>query len=266
MRRGESVGQPEKSILPESPGYVGTSNLTSSTERIRNMSRRKQYRGHLTCAQIAEGITRATQNAIRLADDAEALLKSDRMPSAVALAILSIEESGKSSILRHMSIATDDQEWQQLWKEYRSHREKNVLWLLGIRVQQGARNLDELRSLVDRESDHPEVLDHLKQLCIYTDCFTLVKWSSPDDIDVQSFAPYLVKMAQILSSKKTVTAQDIELWRKHLVPVKGASLDKLKQAVSAWSHDMKNLDLSEESPNEFNIFLGLECDSVAVKS
>ena len=61
-------------------------------------------------------MSRALQNASRLAEDADALLKNDRIPSAAALAILSIEESGKVSILRQMAIAEDDKEWLQLWK------------------------------------------------------------------------------------------------------------------------------------------------------
>ena len=51
-----------------------------------------QYRGQLSASQAAEGINSAIHNAKRLADDAEFLLKNGRYPSAVSLAILSIEE------------------------------------------------------------------------------------------------------------------------------------------------------------------------------
>ena len=220
------------------------------------MSRLPQLRTPLTAAKIAEGMSRALQNATRLAEDANSLLKIGRAPSAVSLAILSIEESGKVSILRQMAIATGEKEWLQLWKAYRSHTKKNTLWIFGGLVQKDARTLDELRPLVDPGSDHPDILDQMKQLCTYTDCFTKAKWSSPEEIDVEALAPYLVKMAQILGRYKEVTAEEIELWRKHLLPVKDAAMNAQKQAVAAWFHEMKLLGLSEASPEEVEIFLG----------
>lgn len=220
------------------------------------MPRLPQLRDPITAAQIAEGMRLALQNAARLAEDADSLLEAGRVPSAVALAILSIEESGKVSILRQMAIAEDEKEWLQLWKAYRSHTKKNILWIIGDLVQKGARSLDELRQLVDAESDHPDILDQLKQICIYTDCFAKAKWSSPEDVEVGTLAPYLVKMAKILGSPKAVTTEEIELWRKHLLPVKAAPMEAQKLAVSAWFHEMKLHGLCEASPEEIEKFLG----------
>lgn len=220
------------------------------------MPRLPQLRDPITAAQIAEGMRLALQNAARLAEDAHSLLKAGRVPSAVALAILSIEESGKVSILRQMAIAEDEKEWLQLWKAYRSHTKKNKLWILGDLVQKGARSLDELRPLVDAEFDHPDILDQMKQLCIYTDCFTKAKWSSPEDVEVGALAPYLVKMAKILGRPKAVTTEEIELWRKHLLPAKAAPMEAQKQAISDWFHELKLHGLSEASPEEIENFLG----------
>ena len=58
------------------------------------------YRGRLTAAQIAQGMNAARDNAQRLATDAATLLDARRFPTAASLAFLSIEESGKISILR----------------------------------------------------------------------------------------------------------------------------------------------------------------------
>lgn len=220
------------------------------------MSRLPQLCGPLNAAQIAEGMRLALQNAARLAEDADSLLKAGRVPSAVALAILSIEESGKVSILRQMAIAEDEKEWRQLWKAYRSHTKKNTLWIFGELVQSGARSLDDLRPLVDPESDHPDILDQMKQLCTYTDCFTKAKWSLPEDVEVGTLAPYLVKIAEILGRPKAVTTEEVELWRKHLLPVKAAPMEAQKQAVSAWFHEMKLHGLSEASPEDVENFLG----------
>lgn len=220
------------------------------------MSRLPQLRGPLTAAQIAEGMRLALQNAARLAADADSLFKAGRVPSAVALAILSIEESGKVSILRQMAIAEHEKEWLQLWKAYRSHTKKNSVWLFGELVQKGARSLDELRPLFDPESDHPDILDQVKQLCTYTDCFTKAKWSSPEDVQVEKLAPYLVEMAKVLGRPKAIAAEEIELWRKHLLPVKAAPMAAKKQAVSAWFQEVKVHGLSDASPEEIAWFLG----------
>ena len=219
------------------------------------MTRLPQYRSRLTFAQVAEGMTRALENAARLAEDAQSLFNQNRIPSSVALAILSIEESGKVSILRQMVTAEDEKQHQQLWKAYRSHNKKNILWLFGELVQQGARSLEEFRLLVDPDSDHPDILDQLKQLCTYTDCFTDGKWSSPIEVDVLTLAPYLVKLAQILGRPRTVTSEEVELWRKHLLPVEHAPMPLQKQAVMNWYNEMKLRGLSDASLEEVERFL-----------
>ena len=55
-----------------------------------------QYKGRLLPEQIAEGMNAAVRNATSLVDDANLLLERKRFPSAVALAILAIEEAGKT--------------------------------------------------------------------------------------------------------------------------------------------------------------------------
>ena len=58
-----------------------------------------QYRGKLTPAQIAEGMNAAICNARRLEGDAQVLFDLERYPTAASIAVLSIEESRKVSIL-----------------------------------------------------------------------------------------------------------------------------------------------------------------------
>jgi hypothetical protein len=62
------------------------------------------YKGKLSADQVAAGINAATKNAKRLSEDAALLFEAGRFPSAVSLAILSIEESGKASILRSLRL------------------------------------------------------------------------------------------------------------------------------------------------------------------
>jgi AbiV family abortive infection protein len=97
-----------------------------------------QYRGQLSTARVAQGMNAARRNASRLADDARLLLEAGRFPTAAAVAVLSIEESGKPMILRRLLTCADDVERREVWKAYRKHTEKNILGLLPEFLTKGA--------------------------------------------------------------------------------------------------------------------------------
>ena len=84
----------------------------------------KEYRGALTPKQAAEGINAATRNAARLLADAEILYNAGRYATAAALAMLSIEESGKPKIVTRLVGIDDEKEIKQEWTNYRDHRSK----------------------------------------------------------------------------------------------------------------------------------------------
>lgn len=75
------------------------------------------YQGRLSAAQIAAGMNAAENNARRLAEDAATLLGLGRFPTATALAILSIEEAGKVSILRELALARSEEELAAAWRD-----------------------------------------------------------------------------------------------------------------------------------------------------
>jgi AbiV family abortive infection protein len=87
----------------------------------------KPYAGPLSLSEIVEGMNAAEHNAARLFKDAESLLSIGSYASALALAILSIEESGKVIVLRDLSTAPDVAETKRVWKEFRSHVKRTEL-------------------------------------------------------------------------------------------------------------------------------------------
>jgi AbiV family abortive infection protein len=177
-----------------------------------------QYCDFLTCEQVAAGMRAAAQNATRLADDADLLLKAGRFPSASALAILSLEESGKSTILRSMSTASTRAEIVALWKSYRRHLDKHVLSVLPRRVQRGAKRLSELRDCVTEATlDEKTTFDAVKQLGFYTDCIGKGNWSIPGEMIDEELASSMVKMAKTLSRRShIVTVRELKLWVMHM--------------------------------------------------
>jgi AbiV family abortive infection protein len=140
---------------------------------------RHPYWGKLPPEKIAEGMNVARRNAARLASDARTMLDAQHYETAAALAILAIEESGKVSILRELALANDDREAKDIWKRLRSHTAKNAMWIFPELVGRGARRLDDFAAVFDSSSDHTEVLDKLKQVSIYSDCYANARWHQP---------------------------------------------------------------------------------------
>ncbi len=217
--------------------------------------RLNSYKGRLTANQIAEGMNAANANASRLAEDARHLMEAGRYPTAAALAILAIEEAGKSSILRGLALARDDQDVSQCWKDYRSHRSKNAAWILPQLVADGARSLDDLRPLVDESSDHPHVLDNLKQIGLYTDCLGNAHWSIPTEIIDEKLAAMLIQTAELFArSRSEVRPEEIEAWIKHIGPVWKTTMPAMRAALIAWSREMKERGIVPEN-HDFERFV-----------
>jgi AbiV family abortive infection protein len=193
-----------------------------------------QYKGRLTADQIAKGMTAANLNAKRLLEDAKLLLDAGRFPSAAALAILSIEESGKSSILRGLALADSSDELKRGWRDYRSHAKKNVSWILPELAAKGARSIDELQPIFDEQSDHPYVLEHVKQISLYTDCLGKAHWSIPDEVMDESLARGLVQIAEIFSQDRVIKTEEVELWIEHLGPVWHGPHKWVNKALANW--------------------------------
>lgn len=214
-----------------------------------------QYRGPLTPDQIAEGMNAARRNAKRLARDAELLLAEDRAPSALALALLSIEESGKISILRGLPVAGPEG-LKESWREYRSHTRKNVMGGLLDEVANGARKLDDFLSLFSKDAEHPQVLNQLKQVALYTDCLGDAHWSVPEEVVEPPLASQLVQLALVLAGREVdTTPTEIELWIKHLGPVWKQDPAWMRQALQNWYDDMQRHGLAPEGPNAMTRFI-----------
>ncbi|KPJ64581.1 hypothetical protein AMJ44_12565 [candidate division WOR-1 bacterium DG_54_3] len=222
-----------------------------------------QYRGKLSPAQISQGMNAAISNAKRLADDAELLLKERRFPSAASLAVLSIEESGKLSILRQLAVVQNDKQVIDSWRQYRSHTKKNVAWILPDLVKGGSRKLDDLKPIFDESSDHPYVLDHIKQIGFYTDCLGKAHWSVPDEVIDEKLAGMLVAVAKLFVSKKEVTEKEMELWIKHVGPVWMKNMEWMKHALENWYQDMQKSGLAPEGSNAMQEFIrkGIDIDT-----
>jgi AbiV family abortive infection protein len=223
------------------------------------MGKRKldSYQGRLSAAQIAAGMNAAAKNARRLAEDAVTLLELERFPTATSLAILSIEEVGKISILRELALAKSRAEIATAWRSYRSHTHKNVQWLLPQLIVEGARKLEDFRPLFDKASDHPLLLDQLKQIGFYSDCLGRAHWAIPSDVIDEKLARTFVQVAQMfVRHDRDYTEKEIELWIEHLRPVWKRDLALMEKALVSWYAAMQAEGLAPaDGPNEMEQFV-----------
>ena len=192
------------------------------------------YWGKLPPDKIAEGMNVARKNAARLASDARTMFEAQQHETAAALAILAIEESGKVSILRELALATDDREAKDSWKRLRSHTAKNAMWIFPELVGRGARRLYEFAGVFDPSSDHTEVLDKLKQVSIYSDCYGKGRWHQPAGTMTKDLAGHLVKTAELFSAGRDIVPREIELWIEHMAPVRRRSHGWQRKALANW--------------------------------
>ncbi len=181
--------------------------------------RLEQYSARLSSAEIAAGMNAAAANSRRLYEDAALLLAQSRFPSALSLAALSIEESGKLPILRSLAVAPDQKELSSTWRAYRNHTRKNTAWPFLKMFLEGARRLGDFRPLFEDGAEHPYLLNNLKQLGFYTDCLGRRHWAVPNDVIDQDIAEDIVNIAKLLIPKREVTEREIELWIKYVKPV-----------------------------------------------
>ena len=182
--------------------------------------RDKQFKSKIDSKKASEGIKAANDTAKSLLDDAILLFENKRYARAIALAILSIEESGKPAILRSILLEDDVKEINECWKSYRRHNAKNTMWILPELISKGARHIEDMRQIVDKNSNHSQTLDSLKQLCFYSDAFTKCKWSIPDNVADFENAKSIIAVAKVSVSKNDLFNNELalDLWVKHLKP------------------------------------------------
>ena len=213
----------------------------------------QQYTGQLSSSEIAEGMNAATRNAERLANDARLLFEADRYASSLSLAILSIEESGKHHVLRELALARNDKERKECWRDYRSHTKKNVLWPLFEKFLKGARRAQDFLPLFDADADHPFVLDKMKQISMYTDCFNKGHWSIPEQAITKELVEALLLIADSLAHDRQITAEEIDLWVRYLQPHWKISSSKAEQALFEWDKEIRRRGLAGKSGDEETI-------------
>jgi AbiV family abortive infection protein len=209
------------------------------------------YTGKLTPAQAAHGINATIANVNRLAEDAILLFEAERYPSAASLAILAIEEYGKISVLKEIVRAEKDCEIKELWKCYRTHTKKNVTGILPGLLAQNEDFDKAIAQTFDKNSDHPELIDHIKQLGFYTYCMDNENWSCPSNRIDRKIAENYVGIANFFSNATKVTPEEIEVWSNHFKGVSYEDANSFKKALFEYHIELQSRGISSEKLDTF---------------
>lgn len=199
----------------------------------------KPYRGPRRPEEVVDGINAAIRNARRLVNDAKTLLDLSRFPTAASLAILSIEESEKVTILRGIARAPDEKICQTLWNDYTNHRRKNASWIIPDLWENGARDIDSLLPVYEPKANHTALLEQVKQSGLYTDYRGKSGWSEPGKEIDEETARRLVNSAILLQHRNFITLKEIELWIEHMKPVYHEPFEVQKIALLNFNRALK---------------------------
>lgn len=215
----------------------------------------EQYSGALNLAQIAAGMNHCQDNAKRLLRSAKALYKIKDYATAVSLAVLAIEEAGKTSILRGMVMAVDDAEMRKGWKEFRSHCQKNGFADL-MTCMRSTLRLDDCRSVVTKGEKNYKT-DDLKQIGFYVDCVGDAVWLIPEETITEEIAVKVLTVAGIVCrSKTTTTVRELELWKETVGACPQGTLQEQKQQLVLWRRRMEAEGLVKPDPGFEKFVMG----------
>jgi AbiV family abortive infection protein len=180
-----------------------------------------QYNQKLNLKKAAEGIQIAIENSKSLLADANLLFDNERYERATALAILAIEENGKSRIIREILLEDEQKKMKAKWKEFRQHTQKNNTWIVPDLLSKGARHISEMQHLFEDESPHRQELDNLKQLAFYTEAFSKCEWSNPKDVINKETAQRMISIAEFSIKYQNifVSEEELVIWYRHMKPV-----------------------------------------------
>ena len=105
------------------------------------------------------------------------------------------------------------------------------------------------------DAEHPQLLDQVKQISFYTDCLGNAYWSEPTEVIEEPLAQIIVQIADIFARDKAISAQEIELWIKHIGPVWMGNPNWMRKAVENWYSEMQQVGLKPAGPNEMEDFI-----------
>lgn len=231
--------------------------------------RLRQYAGPLNPEDAATGIQVARLNALSLLEAADKLFASKKHALTIVLSILAIEEATKVPIIFSILLSDNSREIKNLWKQYRTHTAKGSIYphlISQVVYTHYPRGKDKkLQELVADTTPKPEIMEFVKQLMLYSDCFTHKAWTLPLDQASRDKAKFMLDDARaIILQLRDYSPEELVIWKQHLYGLNSMSLQTKKNAFNAlhkqlldkkfikpgwWKHILDAFDLKEGQTN-----------------
>jgi AbiV family abortive infection protein len=178
-------------------------------------------------------MTAAMKSGARLLDDAQMLAAAGRHPSAVAIAVLAIEEIAKSDILAALAVWPDPKDQAEIWRMFTTHVDKNTLGF--VPLLQNTSAAERLVWLTEHGAE--PYFDHMKWSGLYVDVLRGVDgrpfcWK-PETLTAEQSA-FFIHVAESVVRVRTVAAEEIDLMRAMLHPMRGQSMLDVDREVRAF--------------------------------
>lgn len=177
-------------------------------------------------------MTAAGRNAARLLEDADRLAAAGSHPSAVALAILAIEEAAKEDILA--ALATWPEEAKVFWKAFRWHVDKNTLGFVPLLHYRALSPLEELIWLHEHADER--YFDEMKWSGLYVDLLGGDGgpfWWDPATL-TQDHSHFFISIARRVVQPRSVSAAEVELMQQHVRPKEQTTLAERDAGMRAY--------------------------------
>ena len=114
--------------------------------------------------------------------------------------------------------------------------------------------MKQLRPATEIDAEHTGMLDAVKQLSIYTDCFgDSARWSAPGDAVDLEFAPAILATARMLNSERQTTVRELDLWVEYVRP--HYNKPTMPDAMLAFQRQLFNEGLTSTTPEALESFM-----------
>ena len=165
---------------------------------------------HLGSDSIIDGMIACAANSKKLAADANRLYARRRYSTAAALAIMSLEESGKVlllSVALSETLRGNSPDWNEFWKAWRSHKLKDMsASVLDLGVHGADAASLAIRTMILQD------LPRMREQCLYVDRAE-GRWTRPESVD-RDWVLELLDAAECISDQM---AKEASPRRRHLI-------------------------------------------------
>lgn len=160
--------------------------------------------------EAVAGHNACIRNGERLLEDSRELLEMGRYASALHLAILALEEFGKTRAIRALLDAASEGELRQARHQFNDHARKNTVFLFWELIELRDPFSEQPRIRLDVEDDFGRWVEVLKQQATYVDWDPGEGWHEPRDAAFARRARLFVTLGALLAGCVRAFATPLE--------------------------------------------------------